>query len=75
MGATARQNARPEYERLARALIKHALTEEDILYPAAILVGKFLALCLQRERKVHAAGPAVSGGGGTVGPVMRFTSS
>ena len=71
----ARQHARPEYEQLARVLITHALTEEEILYPAAILVGKYLELCLQRERGVQTAGPIISGGGGTVGPAMRFTSS
>ena len=34
---------RPEYERFAEALVLHAQTEEQVLYPAAILVGEYIA--------------------------------
>jgi hypothetical protein len=34
------------YARLAQKLILHAQTEEEILYPASILVGEFLKLKL-----------------------------
>lgn len=33
---------RPEYERFAQALVLHAQTEEQVLYPAAILVGEHI---------------------------------
>ena len=38
--AAARAEGKPRYERFAEALIAHALTEEEILYPAAILLGR-----------------------------------
>lgn len=34
----------PEYERFADALALHAQTEEQVLYPAAVLVGEHVAL-------------------------------
>jgi hypothetical protein len=34
----------PAYERFAEALALHAQTEEQVLYPAAILVGELVAL-------------------------------
>ncbi len=37
----------PEYERFADALTLHAQTEEKVLYPAAILVGEYVARNLQ----------------------------
>jgi hypothetical protein len=33
----------PEYERFAEALTLHAQTEEEVLYPAAILIGEHVA--------------------------------
>lgn len=39
----AREAGRPEYEAFAEALTLHAQTEEQVLYPAAILVGEYLA--------------------------------
>jgi hypothetical protein len=36
----AREANLPRYERFAQALIQHALTEEQVLYPAAILLGE-----------------------------------
>lgn len=37
----------PEYERFAEALTLHAQTEEEVLYPAAILVGEHVACNLK----------------------------
>jgi hypothetical protein len=42
----ARTAQRPEYERFAKALVLHAQTEEQVLYPAAILIGEYVARSL-----------------------------
>ena len=39
----AREAGKPEHARFAEKLRLHAQTEEDVLYPAAILVGRVLA--------------------------------
>jgi hypothetical protein len=39
----------PQHARFADALIQHAETEEQVLYPAAILVGEAVARALERE--------------------------
>ena len=36
----------PEHERFAEALVQHAQTEEQVLYPAAILVGEHIRQAL-----------------------------
>ena len=41
--AAARASGLAEYERFADALVLHAQTEEQVLYPAAILVGEHVA--------------------------------
>jgi hypothetical protein len=41
--AAARASGLGEYERFADALVLHAQTEEQVLYPAAILVGEQVA--------------------------------
>jgi hypothetical protein len=41
--AAAHAAQRSEYERFAQALVLHAQTEEQVLYPAAILVGEHVA--------------------------------
>jgi uncharacterized protein (DUF305 family) len=41
--SAARAAHRSEYERFAQALVLHAQTEEQVLYPAAILVGEQVA--------------------------------
>jgi hemerythrin-like domain-containing protein len=46
----AREARRPEYEAFSQALILHAQTEEQVLYPAAILVGEYLTLCFRDSR-------------------------
>ncbi len=33
---------KPEYEELGKKMILHAQTEEEVLYPAAILIGEYL---------------------------------
>lgn len=40
----------PKYERLADDLAHHALTEEEVLYPAAILVGDLLRARVKANR-------------------------
>jgi hypothetical protein len=49
--SAAREAGRPEYEAFSEALILHAQTEEQVLYPAAILVGDYLALRLGLTRQ------------------------
>ena len=41
--AAARETGQAEHERFADALVLHAQTEEQVLYPAAILVGERVA--------------------------------
>jgi len=52
---SARRNQRPEYSDFADKLILHARTEEEVSYPAALLVGEYVRARL---------GPAGSSGGG-----------
>lgn len=40
--AAARSAGLPQYERFAHALVQHAQTEEQVLYPAALLVGELV---------------------------------
>lgn len=44
--SAAQHAGRPEYEEFADALIMHARSEEEVFYPAAILVGQYIALRL-----------------------------
>ena len=48
--AAAAAAALPEHERFAEALIQHAQTEEQVLYPAAVLVGERVEQALEEER-------------------------
>ena len=43
----AEQEHKLEYARTAEMLMLHAQTEEDVLYPAAILIGEYLRLKLK----------------------------
>lgn len=45
--AAAHAAGRSEYERFADALVLHAQTEEQVLYPAAILIGEHVARSLK----------------------------
>ena len=44
LGAVAGEHGQAEYAWLAEQLILHARTEEDVLYPAALLVGDYVRL-------------------------------
>lgn len=44
----AKREKKPEHAHFARKLMLHAKTEEDVLYPAAILIGEYLKLRLGR---------------------------
>jgi len=46
--AAARAAGKPEHERFAEALVLHAQTEEQVLYPAAILAGEVVARTLRQ---------------------------
>jgi hypothetical protein len=46
--ARADEAGREDYQRFADALLIHAHLEEEVLYPAAELVGEYLALKLQK---------------------------
>ena len=45
----ARDAGLPQFERFAEALMRHAETEELVLYPAAVLLGEHLARVLEEE--------------------------
>ena len=47
--AAAQAAGMPEYGKFALALKRHARTEELVLYPAAILLGEYLAHALHEE--------------------------
>lgn len=47
--AAAQAAGMPEYERLADALVRHTQLEELVLYPAAVLLGEYLARVLEEE--------------------------
>jgi hypothetical protein len=44
LAEAAEEEGRPEHAHFAEQLALHAQTEEDVLYPAAILVGEYLRL-------------------------------
>ena len=46
LAAAAHAAALPEYERFAEVRVRHARTEEQITYPAALVVGKYVARSL-----------------------------
>ncbi len=45
--AAAQEEKLPDFVRFAEKLMLHAQTEEEVLYPAAIMVGEYLKLKLQ----------------------------
>ncbi len=47
----ARAAARPDLERFAEALVLHAQSEEQVMYPAAILVGELVAMNISARRQ------------------------
>jgi hypothetical protein len=48
LAAVARKEGRLEYVHVAERLLVHVQTEEEVLYPAAILIGEYLKLQLNR---------------------------
>lgn len=44
----AAEEDKPEIARFARKLLLHARTEEGLLYPAAVLVGRYVKLQLEK---------------------------
>ena len=44
LASNAEAAGKPEYVALAEDMLKHAHVEEDVLYPAAMLIGKYAAL-------------------------------
>jgi hypothetical protein len=46
IGAAKEEN-KPEFARFAEKLMHHAQVEEDVMYPAALLVGEFIRLKLR----------------------------
>jgi hypothetical protein len=47
LAAAAKREKKPVHARFAEKLMLHAKTEEEVLYPAAILVGEYLKLKLE----------------------------
>jgi hypothetical protein len=50
LGRAAKAEHHPEVSRFVEELKTHAVTEEEIFYPAAILVGEYLKLKLSADR-------------------------
>lgn len=55
--AAAEAEDKPEYERFAEKLIAHARTEEEVLYPAAVLVGRYVRLSLGTGKTANNPNP------------------
>jgi hypothetical protein len=51
--SAAEEAHRAEYEQFAESLIAHTVHEEEILYPAAVLVGAYLELRITTERPIE----------------------
>jgi hypothetical protein len=49
LASAAAAEGKHEFVALAEELILHAHLEEDVLYPAAILVGKYASLVLKTD--------------------------
>ena len=47
LASTAKKGKRPEFAHFAEKLMIHAQTEEEVLYPVAILIGEFIKIKLQ----------------------------
>jgi len=47
LASVAKQEKRPEFVHFAEKLMIHAQTEEEVLYPAALLIGEFIRLKLK----------------------------
>jgi len=47
LNAYTKNENKPQYAEFSEKLILHAQTEEEVMYPAAILVGEYIKLKLQ----------------------------
>jgi len=48
LSGVAMQDDQPAYARFAEQLMLHAQAEEDVFYPAAMLIGEYVKLKLNR---------------------------
>lgn len=55
--AAANAENKPQYARFAGKLIQHARTEEEVLYPAALLIGRYVRLSLGAGESVNNLNP------------------
>ena len=61
LGAAGKAEHKPEAVRFAEGLMHHAQTEEQVMYPAAILVGEYLKLRLPAGHEPDATAARESG--------------
>ena len=61
LSAVARRAQKPEYAEFAEKLILHAQTEEEVLYPTAILIGEYVKLKLGEARQAQADTLSIAG--------------
>jgi hypothetical protein len=73
--ARAEEATREDYVRFADALLLHAHLEEEVLYPAAELVGEYLALKLQATGNARQTGDLSSGASAGSGSLRGSTRS
>jgi hemerythrin-like domain-containing protein len=52
LAEAAKKEKRPEYTRFAEKMMLHARTEEEVLYPASILIGEYLKQKLNPSSKL-----------------------
>jgi len=55
--AAANAENKPQYARFAEKLIQHAQTEEEVLYPAALLIGRYVRLSLGTDESANNPNP------------------
>lgn len=55
--AAANAENQPHYARFAAKLIQHARTEEEVLYPAALLIGRYVRLSLGTGENANTPNP------------------
>lgn len=55
--AAANAENKPQYARFAEKLIQHAQTEEEVLYPAALLIGRYIRLSFGAGERANTPRP------------------
>lgn len=53
LATAAKKENKPEHAAFAEALIMHALNEEQVLYPATLVIGQYLKLKMQTDKAAH----------------------